>query len=127
MAITTPIRVRNRIQAAEADISDDVLNEFIADEQAFIEAYAQKTFPESDPQFGLARSICTDRCAAKGLVFITAPSAGVTYTIDELKVDKTDPANARLSLAQSLWAHAGEQLALLNPSTRLVPRSSTAR
>jgi hypothetical protein len=31
MAITTPARVRNRIQAAEAEISDDVLNEFIAE------------------------------------------------------------------------------------------------
>ena len=43
MAITTPARVRNRIQAAEAEIADDVLNEFIADEQAFVEAYAGKT------------------------------------------------------------------------------------
>jgi hypothetical protein len=31
MAITTPARVRNRIQAAETDISDAVLNEFIAE------------------------------------------------------------------------------------------------
>jgi hypothetical protein len=29
MAITTPARVRNRIQAAEAEIADDVLDEFI--------------------------------------------------------------------------------------------------
>jgi hypothetical protein len=32
MAITTPARVRNRIQAAEAEISDAVVDEFIADE-----------------------------------------------------------------------------------------------
>jgi len=32
MAITTPARVRNRIQAAEAEIADDVLNEFIAEQ-----------------------------------------------------------------------------------------------
>ena len=31
MAITTPARVRNRIQAAEAEISNDVLDEFIAE------------------------------------------------------------------------------------------------
>jgi hypothetical protein len=61
----TPARVRNRIQAAEADISDEVLNEFIADEQAFIESYPGKTFAETDPHFALARSICTDRCAAR--------------------------------------------------------------
>jgi hypothetical protein len=57
---------------------------------------------------------------------LSAPSAGISYTIDELKVDKSDPANAKLSLAKSLWTHAEEQLALLNPSTRLRPRSSTA-
>ena len=61
MTITTPARVRNRIHASEADISDDVLNEFIADEQAFVESYAGKTFADTDPQLGLARSICTNR------------------------------------------------------------------
>jgi len=126
MGITTPARVRNRIQATEAEISDDVLNEFIADEQAFIEAYAQKTFTGTDSQLPLARSICTDRCAAKALVFLSAPSAGISYTIDELKVDKSDPANANLVLAKSLWTHAEEQLLLLNPSTRLRPRTSTS-
>ena len=126
MSLTTPGRVRNRIQTVEAEISDDVLNEYIADEQAFIETYAGKTFPESDPQFALARSICTDRCAAKALVYLSAPSAGISYTIDELKVDKSDPANANLSLAKSLWSRAVEQLQLLSPSTRLRPKSSTA-
>jgi len=70
--------VRNRIQALETDISDDVLNEFIADEQAFVESYAGKTFAEADPQLGLARAICTDRCAAKALVYLSAPSAGIS-------------------------------------------------
>jgi hypothetical protein len=42
-------RARNRIQAAEADISEVVLNEFSADEQAFVEAYAGKTFADIDP------------------------------------------------------------------------------
>jgi len=91
MGITTPTRVRNRIQTAEAKISDDVLIEFIADEQAFIESFAGKTFPEADPQFALGRSICTDRCVAKALLFIAAPSAGISYTIEELKVDKISP------------------------------------
>ena len=102
------------------------MNEFIADEQAYIESYAGKTFLETDPQFALARSICTDRCAAKALVYLAAPSAGISYTIDELKVDKSDPANANLALAKSLWSRAEEQLLQLNPSTRLLPRSSTA-
>jgi hypothetical protein len=40
----------NRIQATETGISDAVLNMLIADEQAFVEAYAQKAFAESEPQ-----------------------------------------------------------------------------
>ncbi len=91
MAITTPARVRNRIRAAEADISDDVLDEFIADEQAFVESYAGKTFADTDPQIALARSICTDRCAAKALVYLSAPSAGISYTIPETSSKLTSP------------------------------------
>jgi hypothetical protein len=102
-----------------------VLEALIADEQAFVEACAQKNVRRIRSATR-ARSICTDRCAAKALLFIAAPSAGITYTIDELKVEKSDPANAKLSLAKSLWTHAEEQLLLLNPSTRLRPRSSTA-
>jgi hypothetical protein len=124
-AITTPARVRNRIQATESDISTDVLNELIADEQAYIEAFANNTFAEADPQFGLARSICTDRCAARAIIYIWVPSAGINYSIDELRIDKTDPAFAKLRIAQSLWARADEQLALLAPPSRLRPRSST--
>jgi capsid portal protein len=37
-------QVRNCVQAAKADISDAVLNKFITDEQAFGEAYVEKTF-----------------------------------------------------------------------------------
>jgi hypothetical protein len=60
MAIKTPARVRNRIQATAGEISDEFLNELSADEQALVEAYAQKTFAENEPQIGLARSICTE-------------------------------------------------------------------
>jgi len=46
MAITTPARVRNSIQAAEVEISDDVVDVHRrADEQAFV---------ETDPQLNLA-------------------------------------------------------------------------
>jgi hypothetical protein len=36
------LRMLNRIQATETDISDAVLNMLIADEQAFVEAYPPK-------------------------------------------------------------------------------------
>ena len=124
--LTTPARIRNRIHAAESDISNAVLTEFIADEQAHIEGYAEKTFAESDSQFNLARSVCTDRCAAKALLHIAGISAGIIYTIDELRIDKSDPAANKLLMARDLWSRAKEQLLLLKPKITLRPRSSTA-
>jgi hypothetical protein len=124
--LTTAARIRNRIKASESDISDAVLTEFIADEQAYIEGYAKKTFAESDSQFNLARSICTDRCAAKALLHIAGISAGIVYSIDELKIDKSDRAATKLSMARDIWDRAKEQLLLLKPASSLRPRSSTA-
>ena len=124
--LTTAARIRNRINAAEGDISGAVLTEFIADEQAYIESYAGKIFAESDSQFNLARSVCTDRCAAKALLHIAGISAGIIYSIDELKIDKSDRAATKLSMARDIWDHANEQLLLLKPVSSLRPRSSTA-
>ena len=124
--LTTPARIRNRINAAIGDISDAVLAEFITDEQAYIEGYAGKEFAESDSQFNLARSVCTDRCAAKALLFIAGLSAGIIYSIDELKIDKSDRAATKLSMARDIWDRAEEQLLLLKPASSLRPRSSTA-
>ena len=124
--LTTATRIRNRINATLSDISDAVLTEFITDEQAYIEGYAKKTFAESDSQFNLARSVCTDRCAAKALLHIAGISAGIIYSIDELKIDKSDRAATKLSMARDIWDHAKEQLLLLKPASSLRPRSSTA-
>lgn len=124
--LTTAARIRNRIKASESDISDAVLTEFIADEQAYIESYAGKIFAESDSQFNLARSVCTDRCAAKALLHIAGISAGIIYSIDELKIDKSDRAATKLSMARDIWDRAEEQLLLLKPASSLRPRSSTA-
>ena len=124
--LTTATRIRNRINATLSDISDAVLAEFITDEQAYIEGYAKKTFAESDSQFNLARSVCTDRCAAKALLHIAGISAGIIYSIDELKIDKSDRAATKLSMARDIWDRAEEQLLLLKPASSLRPRSSTA-
>ena len=124
--LTTAIRIRNRINAAIGDISDAVLTEFITDEQAYIESYAKKTFAESDSQFALARSVCTNRCAAKALLHIAGISAGIIYSIDQLKIDKSDRAATKLSMARDIWDRAKEQLLLLKPPSSLRPKSSTA-
>ena len=125
--LTTPTRVRNRINASASDINDGILTEFIEDERAIIETYAKKTFSsESDSDFGIARSILTDRCAAKALLHIAGISAGIVYTIDELKIDKSDPASNKLSMARDIWDRAEEQLLLLKPASPLLPRASTS-
>ena len=85
---------------------------FIMDEQASIESYAGKTFAEADPQLVLARSICTDRCAAKALVYLSAPSAGISYTIAETSSRSTKPIPRTL-----IWRS-------LNPSGRTRKSSS---
>jgi len=126
-ALTTPARIRHRINITDSDISDSDLIEFIVDEQAYIVEFAEKVFSESDAQFGLARSVCTDRCAAKALLHILGISAGIVYSIDELKIDKSDPASTKLSMAKSMWIHAEEQLSLLKPKvSRLRPKASTS-
>jgi len=127
MVLTTATLIRNRINASASDISDAILAEYIADEEAYIDEYAEKTFAASDSQFNLARSICTGRCAAKALLFINGLSAGIVYSIDELKIDKSDPAATKLEMAKSLWIHADEQLLLLKPkASRLRPKASTS-
>lgn len=124
--LTSPDRVRNRIKASGDDVSDAALLEFIADEQAFIEGYSKSIFAEGDSQFNLARAICTDRCAAKALLHTAGISAGIIYTIDELKIDKSDRAANKLLMARDFWDHAKEQLLLLKPASSLRPRSSTS-
>jgi len=93
MAITTPARVRNRIQAAESDISEDVLDKFIADEQAFVETYACKTFPETDLQFALAQFAPIDAQPRPWLTYRRRPPASRIRSLrrDERKVDKINP------------------------------------
>jgi hypothetical protein len=58
-----------------------VLNEFIAEPRrraGVRRIVCRQNIPENDPQLALARSICTDRCAAKALVYLSAPSAGIS-------------------------------------------------
>jgi hypothetical protein len=126
MPLSTPSRIRNRINASVSDISDAILSEYIEDEQANVEKYAKTTFSDTDPDFGIARSICTDRCAARALLYSAGISAGMIYTIDELRIDKSDPAANKLLNARELWAHAEKQLLLLKPPSSLRPKVSTS-
>ena len=129
MAIfTTPDRVRNRINVQSTDITDAIVNEFIEDSQASIEAFAERTFDVSDSLFGTARTVCTELAACKSLIhFLNLPGAGISYTIDELRIDKSDYRSNKVSLLRLMWQRADDLMPLLKPAVKsLVPISSTS-
>lgn len=125
--LTTPSRVRNRINVEISDISDENINEYIEDSQADIEAYAERSFAVSDNLFGTARSVCTDRAACKALIyFLNLAGAGISYTLDELRIDKSDFRSNKVSLLRMMWARADKNLLLLAPAVAtLEPKSTT--
>ena len=127
-ALSTPDRVRNRINVEESDIPDDKIDEYIEDAQADIEAYAERTFNVGDDLYGTARSVCTDRAACSALTFfLNLSSAGISYTIDELRIDKSDYRSNKVSLLRMMWARADKNILLLAPSSVLLqPKASTA-
>jgi len=125
--LTTPDRVRNRINVEVTDISDEVVTEFIEDSQASIEAYAERVFTETDALFGTARTICTELAACKSLVhFLNIPGAGISYTIDELRIDKSDYRSNKVSLLRLMWDRADDLMPLLKPKATLLAKSSTS-
>jgi len=127
VALTTPSRVRNRINVDEEDISNDVITEFIEDAQATIEVYAGRVFVQTDALFGTARTICTELSSCKALIhFLNLPGAGISYTIDELRIDKSDYRSNKVSLLRLMWARADELMPLLKPKVLLLAMSSTA-
>jgi hypothetical protein len=127
VTLTTPSRVRNRINVEESDVSDEIINEYIEDSQANIETYAKRAFAVSDDLFGTARSVCTDRAACKALIyFLNLAGAGISYTLDELRIDKSDFRSNKVSLLRMMWARADENLLLLAPAITLAPKNTTS-
>lgn len=125
VALTTAARVRNRINASISDIADAIIEEYIEDVQAVIETYAETTFAASDDLFNIARSVCTDRAACRALIYILdASSSGISYSIDELSIDKTNSNKA--SLLEIMSDRAEKNILLLKPRAALTPKSSTS-
>lgn len=122
--LSTPSRVRNRINASISDIADAIVVEYIEDVQAAIETYAETTFAVTDDLFGIARSVCTDRAACRALVYILdAAGSGISYSIDELRIDKAG--SNKTSLLEIMSDRADKNILLLEPTPTLMPKSST--
>jgi hypothetical protein len=69
--ITTVDRVRNRRGFTTSDLTDSLLEQFIRDQQAFLEDPLDKTFTEGDDGFELACSVVTDLSAIITLLRFT--------------------------------------------------------
>jgi len=126
MALTTPARVRNRINVKEADISDAALTELIEDAQAFIEGKAERTFAASDSDYNLARAACTDLSAAYCLIrMLGGDYSGLTFK--EAKLNLNAQQDTKVSLIRQYLYHVRNTLDILKPQrSALMPKASTS-
>jgi len=117
--LTTPQRVRDRMGFTTADLTDPILAEFIADQQAFVETSAKRTFREGDAGFDLARSVVTDLAAMMALVRLTGgTTSGLDYRIGKLDVNKQGQLENRLRVIFEMKVRAREGLSVLQRDTR---------
>jgi hypothetical protein len=115
--IATPRLVRNRCGLTESDVSDEVLEEFINDQQAFVELALGRPLRPDDRSFSLARSVVTDLAAIMALVRATTGSAaGPDYRIGKLDVNRRSQLDARLRAIETLTSRAQAGLATLRRS-----------
>lgn len=117
--LTTPRRVRDRMGFTTADLTDPILAEFIADQQAFVETTVKRTFAPGDAGFELARSVVTDLAAMMALVRLTGgTTSGLDYRIGKLDVNKQGQLENRLRVIFELKVRAREGLSVLQRDTR---------
>lgn len=117
-ALTTPQRVRDRVGLGVEDLDDAVLEGFIADQQAAVEAAARRTFAPGDEGFELARSVVTDLAAAMALVRLAGGTSGPDYRIGKLDVRRQGQLEGRQRAIEELKEHAAEGLELLKRQAR---------
>ena len=125
-SLTTPQVVRDRIGFTTADLTDEVLQKYIDDAQAYIEAYANKIFTVGEPKYKLASAVCSDMAAMYAIVRLSGgKTAGLNYSIDELRIDKKEQLDSRLRIIFELKMRAKENLSLLLEEDILLPTTST--
>jgi len=124
--LTTPERVRNRMGYSDATLTNQIIQEYIDDATAYIQRVARKTFTPADPLYELARSVCTDLATAYAIV---RPAGGVIdgldYTIDELKVKKSEQTKSRQRTVEKFIRFAEKGLEQLQDDDTDYPQSNT--
>ncbi len=97
-----------------SDLTDEILEDFIGDQQAFVEDTLDKTFTGGDDGYELARSVVTDLAAMMALVRLTGgTTSGLDYKIGKLDVDKQGQLENRLRVIFELKVRAREGMAVL--------------
>lgn len=117
--LTTAARVRDRMGFTTADLTDAILEDFIRDQQAFVETTVKRTFAAGEEGFELARSVVTDLAAMMALVRLTGgTTSGLDYKIGKLDVNKQGQLENRLRVIFELKVRAREGLSVLQRDTR---------
>jgi hypothetical protein len=117
--LTTPQRVRDRMGFTTADLTDPILEQFIGDQQAFVEGTVRRAFAAGDAGYELARSVVTDLAAMMALVRLTGgTTSGLDYKIGKLDVNKQGQLENRLRVIFELKVRAREGLSVLQRDTR---------
>lgn len=117
--LTSAARVRDRMGFTTADLTDAILEDFIRDQQAFVETSVRRTFKEGDEGFELARSVVTDLAAMMALVRLTGgTTSGLDYKIGKLDVSKQGQLENRLRVIFELKVRAREGLSVLQREGR---------
>lgn len=122
--LTTYARVYHRSGLSEKDIDSSDIEEFIEDAQSFTEGRAEHTFAQTDSDYNLARSACTDLAAFYALIRILGGSySGLQYNENEL--DVATQQRSKLELATKLRTQAKEALSILEPKEPALKARST--
>jgi len=97
------------------DLTDARIEEFIGDQQAFVEQRIGHEFTsESDDGYDLARSVVTDLAAMTALVRMSGgTTSGLDYSIGKLDVEKAGQFENRLRVIFELKVRAREGLSVL--------------
>jgi hypothetical protein len=127
MALTTPQRVRNRINQRVLDIGDDKIGEYIDESQAYMEERVGATWTDDgSAKFKLARGCCTDLAAVLSIQFVLfGRKMGLNYRMDELQIDKSDKQKSMLSQMFNIRMDAERKFKELEKYTDGLPMPST--
>ena len=114
MVSVTAQSVRERINLSASDVSDDVVNRFIADAAATLELETDLTInPASctEPEAVAIRNLAAVYC---GTYITGGTSSGLSFRVGDLSVDESQSANVSNANLQFLLDQAKMVIARLN-------------